>query len=114
MNAAGDFERLPLLGGYVVLFLWFSGDSLRAGLRISGFGSGGRLCGIRQLFLSCLLGFRGLLWERFLTEILDDLESGFAINLGKVQSISSSIGTISPILTFSMCFFRLRTPLSRQ
>jgi len=77
VNAAGDFERLPLLCGYVALFLGFTGGGLGIGLRLSRLGGrlggSGRLDGVRWFFLDCLLGLRGLLWECFLAKILDDL-----------------------------------------
>ena len=41
VNAAGDFERLPFLCGYIALFLGFTGDSLGIGLRVGGLDSSG-------------------------------------------------------------------------
>jgi hypothetical protein len=40
VNAAGNFERLPFLGGYIALFLGAAGDSLGVGLRVDRFSSG--------------------------------------------------------------------------
>lgn len=77
VNAAGDFERLPLLRGYVALFFGFTGDGLGIGLRLSRLGGrlGGSGClyGVRCFLCHCLLGLCGLLWECFLAKILDDL-----------------------------------------
>ena len=40
VNAAGDFERLPFLGGYIALLLGGVGNSLGVGLRVGGFSGG--------------------------------------------------------------------------
>ena len=41
VNAAGNFEWLPFLCGYIALFLSIAGDSLGIGLRIGGLGGNG-------------------------------------------------------------------------
>lgn len=101
VNAAGDFEWLPLLCGYVALFLSFTGGGFGIGLRLGRpggrLGGSGCLYGVRWFLLHCLFDLSGLLWECFLAKILDDLQCGFAIDLGKGRSIPAIIGTISPI-----------------
>ena len=78
VNAVRNFKRLPVFRGHITLFLSVARNS-------SG-GFRGRVWFYRlwRSFLSCLLVLRSLLLrECSLTKVLDDLEGGLAINLGK-------------------------------
>jgi len=73
VNTAGDFERLPLLCSHIALFLGLAGVGLGIGLRLGRLRSSVCLYRVGGFFLHRLLCLRGLLWECFLAEILDDL-----------------------------------------
>lgn len=76
MDTARDFEGFPLLGSYITLFLGVVGGSLSVGLRV------GRLGGVHRSCLYCLVDLHSLLlWESPFAQVLNDPESGFAINL---------------------------------
>lgn len=118
VDGLGNRHGLALLGRHGLALL--SGIS-RCGRRHLGVG-GGRLIGGRLLRLDglgfaggggCGRGRRdGGLGECFLPEILNELESGLAVDLAQLSERRCK--TRRQTHTLSICFFKFLTPLSLQ